>query len=316
MFTALLGEAPLPVNHVSGVPPVAWPETPFAAGELADDKFVLEWTDYDGPSLTGTVTVNLYYTAEMPRTFPIGVIPDTLTGTAIVTGIDEADLTNRYEWDTSSVAPGSYFIWTLIDEPPEEMAVLRIIAFARGVVTVAHDQDPIAPAIVITRPDSPYYMADHDYLIKYDAFDPDGSGRVRLEVSSATVGGDFTVLADDLPAVRDGMFEWNTSTLSEGDWTIRASIVDARGMSHSSYCRFFLRVQHDWLEPDAGIPMSDAGRSDANVPQSLDSGVTSNMPAVDACGCQTPAEPATPMDFAGLIFFGLTMLALRQNRCA
>jgi hypothetical protein len=316
MCVSYLSQVGNPVEHVSGVPPVAWPETPFEAGELADESFLLEWTDYDGPSPTGTVTVNWYYTNEMPRTFPLGVIPDTLTGTAIVTGIDEADLENRYAWDTSSVAADSYFIWSIIDEPPEEMAVLRVVAFARGVVTVAHSGDIVHPAIIFTRPDSPYYIADEHFLILYQSFDPDGTGRVKLEASSSTIGDDFVLLAEDLPASRDGSFAWDTTALSEGDWTLRATIEDARGLKHTSYCRFFLRVQHVRLDPDAGI-VSDSGYTlgrDANGVQSLDSGLKkkAHVANADACSCQSVL--ALSDDFTELSLVLVLMLLVLGRR--
>jgi len=301
-----------PIHHISGIPPVAWPETPRSVGEVVDEEFTLEWSDYDGPSPTGTVTVNWFYTNRMPRTFQPGVIPDDLTGEVIVRGIDEADLTNRYVWNTSTVAPGSYFIWSLIDEPPEEMALLRVVAFARGVVTIAHSGDEIHPAVMISRPDSPYYLADDSFRIEYEAFDPDGTATVTLEVSSSTVGENFEIIADRLPAVPKGDFTWNTKELSEGDWTIRAKIVDQRGLSQLSYSRFFLRVQHNIENLDAGVNQDTflIGPPDSLV-QTLDSGVNIGGLAdkESGCSCDT-VEPRA----ARLYLFLLAFLLWRLRR--
>ena len=301
-----------PIQHISGMPPVAWPDTPRTVGEVVDEEFTLEWSDYDGPSPTGTVTVNWFYTNKMPRTFQPGVIPDDLTGNVIVRGIDEADLTNRYVWNTSTVTPGSYFVWSLIDEPPEEMALLRVVAFARGVVTIAHPGDEVHPAVIISRPDSPYYLADESFRIEYEAFDPDGTATVSLEVSSATVGEDFTVLVENLPAASKGEFIWDTKELEEGDWTIRAKITDQRGLSQLTYSRFFLRVQHNETELDAGMSQDAAPvtRTDASV-QRLDSGtsVGGTTDNENSCSCDTVSRKTD-----SLFVFMFVLLFWRPRR--
>ena len=303
-----------PIRHISGVPPVAWPDTPRTVGEVVDQEFTLEWSDYDGPSPTGTVTVNWFYTNKMPRTFQPGVIPDDLTGEVIVRGIDEADLTNRYVWNTSTVAPGSYFVWSLIDEPPEEMALLRVVAFARGVVTIAHPGDEVHPAVIISRPDSPYYLADESFRIEYEAFDPDGTATVTLEVSSSTLGENFEVLADALPAASKGEFIWDTKDLVEGDWTIRAKIVDQRGLTQLSYCRFFLRVQHNMQSLDAGTSQDSAvaNLADTGV-QALDSGTSigGTTDKDSACNCDTVGTRA---DGVFLLLLGLLLWRPRRTQ--
>ena len=314
MIVSLLAEPSGGVQHISGLPPVAWAETPREAGELADESYLITWTDYDGPSLTGTVTVNWYYTDIMPRTFPRGLIPDSLMGEEVVTGIDEADRTTAYEWDTSSVAAGSYFIWSLIDEPPEEMAVLRVVAFARGVVTVAHPGDPIHPAIIFTRPDSPYFLADSEFAIRYQAFDPDGTGKVKIEASSSSVSDDFIILGENLPAVEDGVLLWDTSGLSEGDWTLRASLEDARGLSHSTYCRFFLRVQHISDSPDSGLGGMDSGDSDSSL-RTLDSGLRrkEQVSGQENCRCNHLGTRTHGLGAAVLMILMLLMRARRTT---
>ena len=47
-----------------------------------DQSIELLWIDSDNPIPTGTATVNLFYTADMPPTFEPGTHPDALVGTS------------------------------------------------------------------------------------------------------------------------------------------------------------------------------------------------------------------------------------------
>lgn len=242
---------------------VAWPTNPDGVGEIADASYTFAWVDSDQLTSTGTATIDWFYTATNPPTFPAGGIPAGLEGTPIVLGIPESDTANQYTWDTRGVAPGSYWIWSIVNEPPGERGSIQIVAFSPGVVTIAHPGDDISPAVVIKRPDSPYRWADESYVVEYAAFDPDRSGRVRLEAARASHEDELILLADDLHTSTT-TFHWNTSALPEGDWLLRATLTDARGRTFSAYGRFFLLVVHATL-PDAGVPPAD-GAVDGGEP--------------------------------------------------
>lgn len=308
VMLALLAAVPGPLEHVGGGPPVAWPDTPSQVGEMADDTFTITWTDFDAPIPTGTATIDLYYTDRMPPTFQLGIIPPDLHGEHIVGGIPEADLANRYVWNTSTVAAGAYFIWSLIDEPPSEGFTLRVVAFSRGVVTIAHPGDPVHPSVIVSRPGNPYDIAEGVFTLGYSAFDPDGTGRVKIEATTSTDATNFVLLAQDLPAVADGTFDWDTALYDEGDWMIRVTIEDDRGLSFVAFNRWFLRVEHPLVQPDAGTPM----QGDSGSPSAPDSGIRvvnidsgprpTVQPADDGkCACNTTRP--------GAAWWGLLALA-------
>lgn len=245
--------------HPGQGPPVAWPDLPHDVAERADDTYTFTWTDSDLVVATGTATIDWFYTAANPPTYQPGLVPDGLEGTLIVGGIPEADLTNSYTWDTSAVPAGAYFLWSRVNEPASERPLLRVIAFSRGVLVVAHPGDELHPAVAITRPDSPFHIAEGDFELKWEAFDPDGSALVTLEATTSSVGEDFVVLADQITATSSGTFVWRTSEYAEGNWTLRASIRDGRGLSFIAYSRYFLRIEHPFAFDDAGGGGLDGG---------------------------------------------------------
>lgn len=234
-----------------GAPPLAVLNEPVGAGTIADESFTFHWFDSNRPVATGTATVNIYYTRDIPPTFSQGVIPPTLTGTAVVTGILETDRTDAFTWDTRGVPSGTYWLWSRVVDPPNEPNQIDIITFSPGVLTVRHGSDPLAPAIVITSPNSPFRWADAQFVIEYDAFDPDGTGRVKLEAATEADLSDLFTIAEDLPASEAGQVIWDTSALPEADYTLRATITDARGRSFTAYARYYVLVTHI-TRPDAG----------------------------------------------------------------
>lgn len=283
----LLGAARVEA-HPSGGPAVAWPNDPRSVGQVVDTRYTFSWTDTNYPATpTGTVTMDWYYSARIPPTFHLGVTPDDLEGTLIVAGVPEPDPADRYTWDTSTVAPGSYFIWSRVNDLPGETSI-RIIAFSRGVVTVAHPGDAVAPAVVVVQPNSPFVIADERFDVVYEAFDPDGTGRIELEAMTQRDQSDAVTIAADLPATRTGTFTWNTSQLAEGDWILKATLRDARSMSFSSFARFLLRIEHLTPPSDAGVsPDGGALRPDSGAQYDGGTGVEPN----DDGGCRCLSTP-------------------------
>ncbi len=239
---------------------------------VTDQSIDLVWIDNDTPIATGTATVNLFYTDAMPPTFEPGTRPDTIVGMPIVEGIIEHDTTNRYTWDTSGVSAGVYWVWSLVIEPPLPNPSPQIIRFTDVPIVIAHLGDEVPPAVRVTNPDNPFVWSDRMIDIEYEAFDPSGTAKVRIEVGSSFDGTGFTVLAEDLPAVQEGSVSWDTSQLAEADWTIRAIITDDRGFEVTAYAKFFLLITH-LQEPDAGVA-PDTGPAPTDLgSESPDSGI-------------------------------------------
>lgn len=241
--------ASLLVAH-GGVPPIAEPTNPLGCTETASTSYRLEWIDTDMPIATGTATVDLHFVRENPPTFVRGTYPEVLAGTAIVSGIRETDRDNAYTWELRDVPTGAYWVWAIVHEPPNELGFQLVPALSPGILRVQHAGDPEPLCVYLKTPDTPFRFADRSYVVEYDANDPRGTARVKLEATLSRDGTELITIAEDLPAVPDGRFVWDTSTLELGDWTLRATVRDDSGQSFSSYARFFLQIQHF---PDAGV---------------------------------------------------------------
>jgi hypothetical protein len=221
---------------------------PASVGEVVDDLYIFSWIDEDATVASEAATIDFYYTDQNPPVYRPGTIPPELHGTPIVRGVRVHDKENSYAWDTSHVPAGSYWIWSVVNEPDSATLSKRMIHFSPGVVTIAHDGDPIAPAVVLSPPDNPYrWPATTKLDIGYDAFDPDETGQVTIEAIFATdmrPSAPMLMLARELPATPHGQFEWDTSELAEGDWVLRVTMTDARGMTFSAYDRHYRFVNH------------------------------------------------------------------------
>ena len=282
-------------------------QSPQGVGNIADEQFTLRWVDADKPIPTGTATVDLFYTARRPPSFSAGEIPDLLEGTPIVLGLLEKDPENQYIWDTRSVPAGSYFVWSRVVEPPEEFMSPQIISFSPGIVTIAHRGDEVYPGIRITHPDSPFRYADQGFQIRWEVFDPDGTGRVRLEVGTSRLGENYQVLGEALPVV-PSQFDWDTSNLTETDWRIRATITDARGLSFTTYSEYPLLVTHLGLEErDAGTePDFDGGSPDGAAAPGSSNG--------SGCRAQAPSKRNVPWSGLAAAFGALAWIHGRRRR--
>lgn len=247
-----------------GFPPVATVLNPVSTASLSATStagFTVRWLDTNQPIATGTATLDLYYTEHNPPTYRLGTVPETLTGTAIARGIREIDPADSVRWDLSAVPTGTYWIWSIMNEPPNELGFQQIFYFSPGTLTVVQPGDEEPPSIYITAPDTPFPYADTSFELRYDARDPHGTGRVKLEATNALDGSKLRLIAEDLPAIRGGRYTWNTTAIEKGEWMIRATIEDARGRTRSVYARYFLLIEH-FGDTDAGV-REDAGGGEA-----------------------------------------------------
>lgn len=241
-----------------------------------DQSFTFRWRDSDSPTPFGPATIDFFALAESPPTFDLGIDPG-LGGVPVVSGISEPDLENRATWSTSTVTSGHYFLWSIVREPPQEVSSVQIIELSPQAITVRHGADRVGPNVMITRPSGPLASSRGEYEIRYAACDPTGTARVRLEAAHTDR---FELLADDLPAVRDGRFTWNTRGLEVGTWTIRATITDACGGAFRAYGRYYVDV----LDP--ADPGADAGARDVSPSTPADARV------VDGARCEESWSPA------------------------
>jgi hypothetical protein len=163
----------------------------------------------------------------------------------------DSDPANRFVWRTSTVAPGHYFLWSYIDEPPQENA--DFLAFqAPFVITVERD-GLLGPTVMLRRPEA-LTSASGRYLLAYAACDPTGTARVRLEAAPESRPEDYQLIADELPAVESGTIAWDTRALSVERWVVRAQIRDRCGHLFASHARAFIEVRPPLDPYDGGPP--------------------------------------------------------------
>jgi hypothetical protein len=291
IILAILGSVTPALGYAHGGNPAeAKVTSPPNVGEVADGSFTITWIDTDTPIPTGTATVDLYYSDQMPPTYFLGAIPEPLLGTPIATGIREVDFPNLHVWDTSRVPSGTYWIWSRVDEPPEPMPSPVYISFSPAPLHVQHPGDPIGPSVRITRPNTDISYSDDHFIIRWQAFAPNGSATIRLEAGTSLDGSDFMVIADGLTATSTGSFDWITEDLAEGDWTIRAVITDQTG-AFTAYCPYFLLITHFFPLADAGVPDAPAMMT-RDAQTTIDSG--SELPIVKDEGCSCTASQGDP----------------------
>lgn len=311
LSSVLLGRVLPASSHPAIGAPSAYPIEPSSVGTVVSSTFTLTWLDYDRPIPTGTATIDWYYATQNPKTYLIGATPEDLEGELIVGGIAESDTANRHVWDVSNVPSGSYFVWSKVTEPPEENPLLQLYSFSQGVLTVHHAGDPVHPAVCFNKPDNPFTLVDEELPLVLEAFDPDGTGRLTLELFSRDTPEVMIPVFADRPSAPRIEEPLDTRELEEGDYGMRLSLIDGRGLGFAAYSRWFFRVSHRLVEADAGTREagSDAGLPDRDAGIVGDAGAADGGTEVDPDGCacaEVPRSRVVPSHFAlVLLLFGL-----------
>ncbi|HNT37454.1 MAG TPA: hypothetical protein PKH07_20840, partial [bacterium] len=96
--------------------------TPPAQGALADNSYLIQWTD-DDPD--GNASISLYYDTTNSG----------LMGTLIASGIQEDldGINDTYTWNTSSIPEGDYYIYAVINDGHNTAH-----SYSKGVVRIRH----------------------------------------------------------------------------------------------------------------------------------------------------------------------------------
>ncbi|MEQ8280287.1 MAG: Ser-Thr-rich GPI-anchored membrane family protein [Deltaproteobacteria bacterium] len=271
---------------------------------VVDDAYTFTWTDFDTDGEGGVAFQDFYFTTERPPPWPIWSGPAFLEGAPIAADIRLADTTNQLTWDTSTVAAGAYWLWSIARDP-DILNDATTIRFSPFPVSVAHAGDEVAPSVVLTSPADAFDIADDTYAITWSAFDPDGSATVTLEAGTSTDGSALDVITTEVAAA-DGSYAWDTSALPEGDYLLRIRLEDARGMTFTAYAPNLLLVAHRTIPRDGGVATPDAGFADA--------GATTPAPTPeepDGCRCAGTNGPRGR--WAWLIFGALALLTRRHS---
>lgn len=290
------------------------PESP---GIVVDTAFRFRWFDAsDVEAATGTTRHNFYYTRYLPPPWPVFVGPAGLEGTPIVLGVPERATENAYTWDTSTVAAGAYWLWSIAEDP--DLAIpSQSIVFSPFPVVVAHEGDRVAPFATLETPDSPAAFAEGDrYELRYTVFDPDQSGQLSLERALEDPGGGaptgFLAVGDPWSAEPgEGERVIDTSTWPQGHHVLRITIEDGRGARFSSFARHALLVDREAPPLDAGVDDAAPALPDAGPPDAMSEAPHAH-PDEPGGGCQCKAPPRSRPFTAGLLALGLIFPLCRR----
>jgi uncharacterized protein (TIGR03382 family) len=253
------------------------------------DAVRLRWREPDFPSVFGESMVEIYTTTTSTR--PLYIRERPLTAWSLQHRVSDADPANSFAWQTSSATTGHYFVWSHIVEPAQENAdyVAHQAAF---VVSVRDD----GPTVMLDRPAS-FSASFGTYRVTYIACSATPGARVRLDAAREEAPDNYFVLADDLPAVDDGTFDWDTRAFEPGRWILRATIVDPCGRSFAAHARGFLEVRPAVDPVDGGAPLTPAATLDARPFDEAACGPPVVEP--DAGVTATHADAAADVDICG-----------------
>lgn len=208
---------------------------------------------------------------------------------------------NFVAFDTSALTDGEYWIAAVNNDPP-----FHVYNLSEAPVRVHHGNKP-PPVVIITRPDGLLY-ADRSYETQFIAL---GTGPLTLDLSYGDnsvdkVLGPTMGLAKAIPVTRrpDGTtaWIWDTSSLANGNYFLRATLKDAVGGHSYTDSRFPLAVFHP-PALDGGAPL------DAAEPMP-DDGAPVILPAPKKSGCEI-AGGSSPCAFL-LVFGALSALFTRR----
>lgn len=160
---------------------------PDGAGDFADERYAVQWWDVDADDFGTDATISLYWTRDNRSE----------GGTLIADGIPQNDRGNRgsYEWDTSSLPPGRYYVYGVIDDNVND----PYTAPSAGPVYIVHESRVVAyPNPLRARPGQAVVTFDGllpgDTVAVYDlagtkVFEAAASGRqLRWDAASAAGG--------------------------------------------------------------------------------------------------------------------------------
>jgi hypothetical protein len=116
---------PFTINDIINIAPIIDVTQPDGLFDNADTTYTITWTDSDPDS---DASISLYYDTD-----GVG-----FNGTLITSGISEDNATNSYDWDTSSIAKGNYYVYATITDN----IASPVSDYSTGVVAISHLPKP------------------------------------------------------------------------------------------------------------------------------------------------------------------------------
>jgi hypothetical protein len=253
----------------------------------ADASYTVTWDDGDADP-TGRFT--FYYMDHQP-TFQVASDDIKTTGTIIDDAVNLAggyfsscycegdqgvtcpvivrdpagNCGNQIVWNTSGIAPGSYWVVAVNDDPPFH------VAYATNVpIRVAHGGAPL-PAINVVRPDG-YGAWDTSYHLQWLA---DGKAPLSfdlaygLEDTTTALTPQAQIFAGTAIAPNsDGTFsyDWDVSKLDNNkSYWVRITVTDADGKSAFTDSHYGVTVFHSGMMAPADMAMAPPKKSGCEI---------------------------------------------------
>jgi hypothetical protein len=183
----------------------------------------------------------------------------------MVTRDPAGNCANQITWTTSTIAPGTYWIVAVNNDPPFHTAYT-----SNAPVRVAHGGTPL-PAALVVRPDG-YGAWDKSYHLQWLA-----DGRAPLSFDLA-YGLEDTGVAQEVPTAiaagllpapnGDGTFsyDWDVSQLmSNKSYWVRLKVTDGDGNSTFTDSHFAVTVSHATTTPTPDMAMAAKKKSGCEV---------------------------------------------------
>jgi len=189
---AAYSDSTLTIDH-EGVYDLEITQPPLAGAD-ADTVYTIEWTS-DAPD---SLELNLFYAA------------DTVGATAVEVALGVPN-SGSYEWDCSLTPEGDWYIYGAlvgVDEPTD---------WSAGQLSIIH----VPYTMEVTAPPAGGASADSSYTIEWTATGG-ASAVVDLFYDDDDDPAEMTEIVSGLS--NTGSYEWNTLSVSEGDWYVYALI--------------------------------------------------------------------------------------------
>ena len=172
-------------------------------------------------------------------------------GTLIVEDLSEDAEEDAYEWATTAVPAGDYYIYGVIKDRVNS----AVTSYSSGAVTIRQPAENTPPSLTILEPDGTEDRADTTYTISWEAADPEENATLALYYDKDNSGADGTLIVENLEedAATD-TYTWATAALPAGTYYIYGVIKDRVNPAVVSYSRGPVK-----LEPQAvnqPIPLS------------------------------------------------------------
>ncbi len=185
--------------------------------------YTIRWEDH----AMGDGAVSLYYDTD----------DGGVDGTLITDGIGENDESDHHVWDVSALPEGEYYVYAVLDDGVHPAAV----DYGAGPVAIIHNEKP---TIQVLEPDG-NDTADLLFTIAWTDGDPDDAAAISLFYDANDSGEDGIPIAHSINEDNESdRYEWDVSTLSDGNYYVYAVIDDGINPPAADYGAGPLTVHH------------------------------------------------------------------------